>query len=230
MEAETKRVLWGLMRRRDRLVPTWRGWILCVCGLALFVCVIVRQIYPFLDVDDSRPGGVLVVDGGAPEYCLRAAVAEFHQHHYTKLVVAGGPVDKGGRLIELKTFPEVTAAVLFRLGMTSNEVALALGPGGRQDRMLTAAVGFKWWWRGHEIPGTPINLMCIGAHARRARLLFEKVLGDGTEVGVIARWPREYDPYHWWRSSEGFRTVTTEAIAYFYVRLLFRSTEGEINL
>lgn len=32
----------------------------------------------------------------------------------------------------------------------------------------------------------------------------------------------EYDPRHWWRTSEGVRNVVGESIAYLYARFFFR--------
>jgi len=40
-------------------------------------------------------------------------------------------------------------------------------------------------------------------------------------VGVIAIEHREYDPKHWWVSSNGVRTVLDELIAYAYALIIF---------
>ena len=37
---------------------------------------------------------------------------------------------------------------------------------------------------------------------------------------------RDYDPRHWWKSSQGVRSVLDEMIAYGYARFLF-STSAE---
>jgi len=42
-------------------------------------------------------------------------------------------------------------------------------------------------------------------------------------VGVTALPPLDFNPDRWWRTSEGFRTVTSEAIAYLYARFFFRT-------
>jgi hypothetical protein len=65
------------------------------------------------------------------------------------------------------------------------------------------------------------NLISVGPHARRSRLLFEKAFGREVRVGIIALESQDYDPQHWWRSSMGVRVVTDELIAYSYARLLF---------
>jgi len=52
-------------------------------------------------------------------------------------------------------------------------------------------------------------------------LLFKKAFGRETDVGVIAMDEREYDPVHWWHSSEGVREVLFEGIAYVYAKWFF---------
>ena len=64
-----------------------------------------------------------------------------------------------------------------------------------------------------------LNVATVGAHARRSKLLFEKAFGPTTRVGVVALEDPEYDPMHWWRTSEGVREVLGESIAYVYARL-----------
>ena len=67
--------------------------------------------------------------------------------------------------------------------------------------------------------------MSSGAHSRRTRLLFQKAFGDGVTIGIVASPEREFDPRRWWTSSSGFRTVTSEIIAYLYARFIFRGAE-----
>jgi hypothetical protein len=46
------------------------------------------------------------------------------------------------------------------------------------------------------------------------------VLNPEIKVGIIAAEPQDYNPQEWWKSSEGFRTVTGEIIAYIYTRFV----------
>ena len=66
-----------------------------------------------------------------------------------------------------------------------------------------------------------VDVFTLGAHARRSRLLFEKALGDEVAMGVIAAPDQTYDQDHWWRSSNGVRTVLSELIAYLYAVIFF---------
>ncbi len=37
--------------------------------------------------------------------------------------------------------------------------------------------------------------------------------------------PEDCDEKHWWRSSQGFRTVTGEVLTYGYARFLFQAAK-----
>jgi hypothetical protein len=211
--------------RRLCIVPTWRGWcLLSVISLALVIGAI-RGAYPFLAVTDSRPGGVLVVEGWAADYALEAAVTESRRFSYEKVYVTGGAIEQGGPLSNYKTYAELGTATLLALGLSTNLVQPVPGPKVRQDRTYASAVAFKKWVDEHGIQLTRVNVLTVGPHARRSRLLFQKSLGN-VPIGVIAVAEPDYNARHWWRSSQGFRIVTSEAIAYLYARFLFRPSEG----
>ena len=77
------------------------------------------------------------------------------------------------------------------------------------------------WLESQGIRSTSLDVITLGPHARRSRLLFEKALGPGVRVGVLAVPDPRFDLAHWWRSSEGVRSVLGETIAYVYARLFF---------
>jgi DUF218 domain-containing protein len=216
---------WGLFHRRQCLVPTRRGWLLLGLVFSAVTIVAIREAYPFLAVNDPKPGGVLVVEGWAADYALEAAVAEFKQFSYEKVYVTGGPIEQGGPLSGYKTYAELGTATLVALGLSTNVVQPVPGPKVRQDRTYASALALKRWVDEHGIQLTRVNLVTVGPHARRSRLLFEKSLGD-VPIGVIAIAEPDYNARRWWRSSQGFRIVTSEAIAYLYARFLFRPSEG----
>jgi uncharacterized SAM-binding protein YcdF (DUF218 family) len=213
---------WGLLRRRQCLVPTWRGCLALLLGLGLLAWVLLRSVYPFLALTDSKPGGVLVVEGWAPDNAMEAAAAEFNTHHYDWLFVTGGPLEQGHYLIEYKTAAQLGAATLVKLGVSTNVLRAVPTPSVRRDRTYAEAVSLKQWLAEHNIAPTRFNIMSPGPHARRSRLLFQKALGKEATVGVISVPVRTFDPERWWRSSPGFRVVSGELLAYLYVRVLFR--------
>ena len=88
---EPSKVCWGLLRRRQCLVPTLRGGLVLALSFGAAAVAGVLGIGPFLAVTDSVPGGVMVVEGWVPDYIVEAAVAEFKQNHYDRLFVTGVP-------------------------------------------------------------------------------------------------------------------------------------------
>jgi hypothetical protein len=184
----------------------------------------IRTTYPFLALTEPLAGGALVVEGWAPDHALRLAVAEFNRGHYDRLYVTGGPLDQGAPLSEYRTYAELGAAILYKLGLGSNSVQAVPAPAVIQDRTYASAKSLRRWMEANGVPASKLNLMTIGPHARRSRLLFAKVFGDGA-VGVVSLPVEDYDAAHWWRSSAGVRTVISEALAYVYARCLFRASE-----
>jgi len=200
-------------------VPTWRGWLLLALLAAGLAWGAVKTVYPFLAPVEPLAGGSLVVEGWVNDDIARSAVAEIRSHHYQRCFVTGGPIDKGAPLSEYRTFAEAGAATLLRLGLGTNEVVAVPAPKVMRDRTYTSASALRDWLDSHGDTETNLTVMTSGPHARRTRLLFMRVVEPRCRVGVIAIRPRSYDPVHWWRSSEGFRTMTSEAIAYVYARL-----------
>ena len=91
----------------------------------------------------------------------------------------------------------------------------------RKDRTYASAESLQIWMREHGGIPKVINLITVGVHARRSRFLYQQVFGDNAHIGIIAVEDRNYDPTHWWQSSQGFRSVTDEMIAYSYARFFF---------
>jgi uncharacterized SAM-binding protein YcdF (DUF218 family) len=218
---EPNRTCLGLLRRRQCLVPTLRGWLLLALICAALALGGVLGIAPFLAVTDPAPGGVLVVEGWVPDHMLETAIAEFKRNHYAKLLVTGTPLEQGAPLSEYKNYANLGAATLVKLGLGTNDVQAVPTGFTRRDRTYATALSLKKWLREHDLAPTKVNLITGGPHARRSRLMFEKALGKGFAVGVIAIPARDYDERRWWHSSQGVRITISEALAYTYARLLF---------
>jgi hypothetical protein len=196
--------------------------VLLILAGALALSVFVRRIYGFLALTQPQPGAVLVVEGWVQDFALKEAVAEYRRHPNGPVYVTGGPFEVGAPLLAYRTSAELGAARLIKLGLGTNEVQAIPYPSAGQDRTFTSALMLEKWWREHGLSATRMNLLTLGPHARRSRLLFQKAFGKHVTVGVIAIAPRDYDPAHWWRTSQGFRIVTDETMAYIYARLFFR--------
>jgi hypothetical protein len=213
----------GLFRRRTCAVPTWRGWLALLLLAAATAFAAVRSVYPFLAVSDPVRGGVLVVEGWASDDAMREVIAEFQRGHYSGLYVTGGPLERGALLAEYRTFAELSAATLLRLGFDPKLLHAVPAMEVRKDRTYASALALKQWLREHHVPSEKINIMTQGAHTRRTRLLYEKAFGNESHIGAIAVRDMDFDPRRWWTTSIGFRGVTDEMLAYFYARFFFHA-------
>lgn len=212
---------WGLLRRRECLVPTWRGWALMLAAVTALVVGVVGNAHSFLAVTAPVPAEVMVVEGWAPDYAFREAVAEFKRRSYSKVYVTGGSLEQGSHLSEYQTYAKLGAAMLVRMGLSSDTVQAVPSERVRQDRTHASAVALSAWLRQHDAVPSGLNVVSLGAHARRSWLLFERVFAGKARVGVISIEDRDYDPKRWWKTSQGVRLVVDEMIAYSYARLLF---------
>ncbi|MBI5687768.1 MAG: YdcF family protein [Verrucomicrobia bacterium] len=212
---------WGLFRRRECLAPTWRGWALMLAVTAALVAGVVGNIHSFLAVTAPVPAEALVVEGWTPDYVFKEAIAEFKRHPYRKVYVTGGSLEQGAYLSEYQTYANLGAALLVSMGLNREVVQAVPAERVRQDRTHASAAALNTWLHQHHAMPQGLNVISHGAHARRSWLLFEKVLGGHTRVGIISIEDRDYDPKRWWKASQGVRLVMDELIAYCYARFLF---------
>jgi hypothetical protein len=212
---------WGLFRRCECLVPTWRGWVLVLMLMATLVVGVGGNLHAFLAVTAPVPAEVMVVEGWAPDYAYREAVAEFKRGGYRKVYVTGGSLEQGSHLSDYQTYAKLGAALLARMDLSGDVVEAVPAERVRQDRTHASAVALSIWMQQNNATPASFNVVSFGAHARRSWLLFEKVFEGRAKVGVIAVEDRDYDSKRWWRASQGVRVVLDELIAYGYAKFLF---------
>ena len=211
----------GLVRRREILLPTLRGWLFLLVMSVGLISFAIKEIHPFLAVTDPVSGGDLVVEGWMPAYAFEQAIAEFKRNPYGKLYVTGGPVEDNAASPDLTTYAERGAAIVRSKGVPPDAVQAVPAPHVDRDRTFTSAAALKNWQLEHGVMRRSYHVMTISTHARRTRLLFEKALGEGAIVGITAIADPSYDPKCWWNTSAGVRTVIGETIAYGYARFFF---------
>lgn len=211
-----------MFNRRQCWVPTWRGWLLLLALLVVAFAVLVRGAYPFLAVTERIDTRILVVEGWMPDWALATALAEFSRGRYTDVYVVGGAIEKGTFLSGFGNHAALGAATLERMGLPAHKVHPVPALEASRDRTYASAVALRS--RLMESPVSPVtlNVVSLGAHARRTRLMYARAFGDGSEIGIVAVEDRGYDPRRWWTSSQGVRVMIGEAIAYLYARLFFK--------
>lgn len=183
---------------------------------------VIEECYPFLAVSEPTTAKYLVVEGWVHDYAMRAGIDEFNKGGYVKIFATGGPVTgMGGYTNDWNTAASVGAGRLKALGATPAAVQMVPSRESDSDRTYFSAIALADWCRNNGIDMGGVNVVTEDVHARRTRLLFQKALGEGVRVGIIAARNPDYSPDRWWRYSEGVRNVLGEMIAYVYAKLFF---------
>ncbi len=206
-----------LVKRKELWVPTWLGWILVAVATVAMLAGYMRNIDSFLSVSEPVQAQILAVEEWIPPYAIESAASEFKHHGYTRLVVLGNE-------------RRWVVPILKEAGVDERQIVKIPVQPVLKDRTFAMAVALKNWLLASGMPGKAVNVYTVGVHARRSWLLSRKALGPDSTVGVISCADPYYDPKQWWESSEGFKTVINETIAYIYTELVFlpvKAVSGE---
>jgi len=209
-----------LRRKRRGIIPYEIKWVLISMLIVIAGIGFVFSVHPFLAVNQPVPSEILVTEGWLPDYALVEVKREFERGKYKYLLATGLPLERGSFLISYKTYAHLAAATLVQLGVEADRVYAVPGRYVENDRTYASALSLRQWLEANTPSAKSINVASKTVHARRTRLLFQKALGPGISVGVLALPDEEYDPACWWRSSAGVKTVLTEGIGYLYARIL----------
>ena len=220
--APRRRLLGGLLVRRERWGLSLPAKLVIIAFLLTFTMSFMRWGFSFLAVDAPIYSDILVVEGWIPKFGLEQAIGQFRTGGYRQMLTSGGPA-----YIELGMHPKETTAEwgaerIESLGMPKDFVTAVPSWVEKKDRTYWSAVAVKRWLQRNAASTKAINVLTVGPHARRTRLMYQKAFGDDFKVGIISVADPEYNPQHWWRTSEGVRDVVGETVAYIYARLLFR--------
>ena len=89
---QAARPLWsGFLQRRMCIVPTWRGWAAVLLATLLAAALVGWELCAFLTVNEPVPGGVLVIEGWAPNGFEALSEADFAAllSHQPEMVLLG---------------------------------------------------------------------------------------------------------------------------------------------
>lgn len=200
-------------------VTTIVGLIIFTGCIIALICFAILNIHPFLAKTLRVKADILVLEGWLPDYAIESAIVEFRQGSYQKLITIGGSLPRGFYLLEHKNFAELAAATLIALGLEREKILIVSDSCQLQGRTHNSAETLNQWLSTSELQIGAFNLYTLGSHARRSWLIFKEVIEPKILVGIIATEPLNYDAKSWWQSSEGFRTVVSELLAYLYVRV-----------
>jgi len=212
-------VRFRLVARRTVWLPTFLGWsllLLALGGSFLLWCIYGET---FLSVTDRCPADVLVVEGWIGPEGVKAAAMEFARGNYRYVVGTGGLSGEPWHE-ERWNFAKEAGKVLRRVGIPADRVLVALTPDeADSQRTYAAALAVRRALRDVGVSAKALNIFTETDHARRSRLVFEKVFEDGPCVGVVSWLPPGYDKGSWWRSSDRAVSFLKESVAYPFEKL-----------
>jgi DUF218 domain len=206
-------------KRRTVLLPTALGW------LCLFLAVLTLPAFwwfrgeSFLARTQRAPADVLVVESWIGIEGIDAAGAEFVRGGYRNIVTTGGFTGRYWSQ-QRSRYSEIAGRELARMGIATDRIIRAPDVDADRQRTFTSAVNVWRQLRAAGIQPAALNVFTMGAHARRSRLVFAKVFGPQTEVGVIAWTPSDYGAGPWWRSSYRAGELLKETVGYAFEALL----------
>ena len=215
----------GFFSRTERWGLSIRGWIVLLLALLLGAALFVTRIYPFLAETNRVPTDILVIEGWVHECGIRAAIQEFSTGHYTRVFTTGG-AQTGSGTATGPLAADVIADWLSYRGIPKDVLQPVPSRTVGRDRTYSSAVDLRDWLREHQMDVRSLNVISETVHARRTHLLYRKAFGEKVAVGIVAAPSPDYDARRWWNSSDGFRDVVSELVAYVYARTIFSTDKA----
>jgi hypothetical protein len=214
----------GLLERKTCWGLSWRGRFLAL-ALALAAGIgLVRSSYSFLAMNEPVPADLLVVEGWSPTYSMGQVAQEFLQGKYQRLLVVRAVLDLPNDYESGRYGGDYLANLLIQHGVPKDRLTTLYPLVVKKDRTYNSALAVKEWLAGQKITIKSLDVATLGPHARRSHLMYEKAFAGQAKIGIIALDNIDYDPAHWWRTSEGVREMLGESIAYMYARFLFHAS------
>ena len=171
---------------------------------------------------DGNGARVLIVEGWMDDRELDQAVALFRHGRYERIVTTGGPIETWvGMPVPWNNYADRGARYLAAHGLADVTIDAVPAPASTQDRTFFSAVVVRDWAARQRIRLDAVDLLSVGVHARRSRMMFRAAFGPGVEVGVIAARPSFHDPQRWWKTSLGTKLVLGESISLVWTACCF---------
>jgi hypothetical protein len=213
--------LGGILVKRECWTLALRGRIIflfiAVCAMYVFI----NGLFPFLALNGPTFGDVMIIEGWVHSDTLQQAANVYLTKRYKEVLVVNGVLATGSKWDSGQYKLDYIKDSLINLGVPKEHIHPVVCEVTRKDRTYFSALAAKNWLEQHEMHAKSIDVATIGPHARRSRLVFQKAFGREAVVGVIALTVNNFDPDHWWQSSEGVREVLFEGFAYLYARFFF---------
>lgn len=209
----------SLATRRTLWWPTRWGWLgLCLLLVSPIALWCFGGEAFFGRTSRQAEAEVLVVEGWIGTEAVRAAAAEFLKQGQRYVVATGGLTSD--RWSERRwSYADMTGRELIRCGVPADRVIYAQARTTDVNRTYEMALAAWEALDTRHIQPKAVNVFTHSVHARRSRLVFQRVFGDAAEVGVVAWQPPGFGTGAWWRSSQRASDLVKESAAFAYEAL-----------
>lgn len=216
------------LKKKLITIPTLWGWLALFLLVFLILYLLLINTYNFLAIERPTSSDVLVVEGWIPEKGLKKAIEFYHTQNYKYMIITGVPITQWSFSSPYSNMADASAKsmrmMLFRDSIYTVSVPSAIV----RDRTYSTAVALKMRMETGDIPNKDFDLYTVGAHARRSHLMFSMAFPN-KKIGLITDTDDSYDPPIWYKTSYGFRIVSSELISYLYSRVFFFPNESNIR-
>lgn len=189
--------------------------MLCLTFLWIFRAPILRTV-AHLWIVDEPPGhaDVIVVLGGGEQYRATRAAELYHTgvapvillpRQITRptdaLNITMPQHDVSLKVLEAKGVPRSAIEVMETTVRNTKEEAAAVHAWVKKNRARKVVIPTDIW------------------HSRRTHWIFQRILGDATQVTVVAVNPDEYTVENWWQNEQGlifFEVEVSKMIFYWF--------------
>lgn len=218
-----------LFTRKNVYVPTAAGWLMLFALFGFFFWLSLHGIYPFLSKPQKPGSDILVVEGWLPDNGLRAAIDFYRANGYKRMIITGIPITQWTHTTPHTNMADASAETMRRMLFRDTIYTVSIPSNIYRDRTYATAVALKMRFEEWGLPPEQsFDLYSMGAHARRSWNMFRKAFPD-THIGLLVATDQSFDPETWYKSSRGFRTVSSEWISYWYTALAFFPDEADFR-
>lgn len=172
----------------------------------------------FFSLTRRLPADVLIVEGWIGSEGIRAAAKEFRQGAYRYVAVTGGMTPD--QTDSDSNHVQIAKQQLIELEVPETRIIVSSTSETEPEHTFTLAVRARRSFQDAGVRPTSINVFTLGPHAKRSRLVYEKVFAPEVPVGVIAFVPTAYRTEPWWLSKTRTGCLLKETIGYPFELLL----------
>ena len=208
-----------LFQRRTLWWPTWTGWLSLLAVIALPILLWVFIGEAFLSRTVREPADVLVVEGWIGSAGTRVAKREFESGGYRYIVTSSGLSGENWNPRRWNYALEAEQQLLGS-GIPRDRVMAAVPRDVETHRTFESAAAVWRTLQARAIQPRSITVFTRGAHARRSRLVFARIFGSSTPVGVISWMPTGAKTGAWWESSQRAGDMLKETVGYLFELIL----------